>query len=410
MHADKHQPGPRKVTIDFAPKVYKPSGSWRTFLLAISAVLGGFSAAGVWYFGTMHEMRSVREAVGFVGLCIGFLLLSSLVAILVIRSRIILTPDSIESRELFSRGKLLRDDILGRRLQENSKGPASLVLVPRDSSVKRLKFSTFYNFDQTFWDWIELLPDLDQADHEAAQQEILGNSEIGATPADRLAAATNAKRLATLMAFLACTAGAWGWFYPKPYWLVVGLLLILPWLAVAITMRSGGLFRIDARNNDPHPHLAIPFLAPGLVLTIRAVNDVHLLEWRTALYVSICVAFALAAMTIIADRSLKKEKASMFAIILLTTFYGYGASMEANVIFDRGVPTVYSAQVLGKKTLSGKSTSYKLTLTPWGPKREPDEVSVSRKWYELLRPGDTVCPVLHEGALHIRWYRVRPCP
>jgi len=409
-NAKTDSPKPAQARVDFPLQVYRPSGGWRAFLLIVSLLLGGFSVAGVWYFGTMHEVHSVRGAVLFVGICIAFLLLSSLLVAVLFLSRVILSPDSIESRELFSRGKLSRDEILGRRLQENPRGPASLVLVPRDSSAKRLKFATFYNFDETFWGWVESLPDLDEKDKRATQQEIFENAEIGATREDRLSAAKEAKRVATFLTVVACATGAWGWFYPQPYWLLVVLLVLLPWIAVAITMHSGGLFRIDSKKNDPHPTVAVPFLLPGCVLALRAINDVNLLGWRAATYASFFVGFVLAATAIIADRSLRTQKGAMVGILLLSIFYGYGASVETNTILDRSATTVFSAQVVRKEVVSGKRTSYNLYLSPWGPEREQNEVSVSQRWYESLQPGDAVCPALREGALHIRWYTVRPCP
>ncbi len=410
MHTEEiHNPAHAQAIHDFRPQIYKPSGGWQAFLLVISILLGGFSAVGVWYFGTMHEVSSVREAAWMVGICLVFLLLSCVLVALLFRSRVILKPDSVESRELFSTGRLLRAEILGYRLQQNPRGPASLVLVPRDSSRKKLKFATFYNFDATFWDWMESLSNLDQEDQLAAQREMLENPEIGATPQDRLEAIKKARRLATFLTVAASAVCAWGWFDPEPYWLVIALLMILPWLAVAITMRSGRLFRIDAKKNDPHPTVAIPFIVPGTILMLRAVCDVNLLEWRTVTYISLLLAFALAATAIAADHSLKNQKGAMLTIILFTTFYGYGATLGANTIFDRSDTTIFSARILRKEVVSGRNTSYNLYLTPWGPQRQTSEVSVSRRWYESLQPGDTICPALREGALHIRWYTVHPC-
>lgn len=397
------------VIRDFPQHIYQPSGGWRAFLLIISLLLGGFSAAGVWYFGTMHEVRSAHAAIWMVGICLVFVFLSGVLIALLFRSRVILRPDSVESRELFSTGKLFREDILGRRLQQNPRGPASLVLVPRDSSRKPLKFATFYNFDATFWDWIVSLRDLDREDQRAVEREILENPEIGATPEDRLAALTTAKRLATFLTVVACAIGAWGWFYPEPYRLVIASMIVLPWLAVVITMRSGGLFRIDAKRGDPHPTVAVAFIVPGCVLALRAMNDVNLTEWRTALYFSLLLAFALAITTVIADRSLRSQKLTMFVLILFAIAYAYGAILEINTIFDRSGSTIFSTQVVKKEIVSGKSADYQLYLAPWGPQRETNEVSVSRQWYETIQPGDTICPALHQGALHIRWYTVHPC-
>jgi len=401
--------GHAQTTPDFSPRVYEPSGGWRAFLLIVSVLLGGFSLAGTWYFGTMHEVSSVRQAVWLVGICIMFVLLSSYLLALLFLSRVILTPDSIESRELFSGGKLLRQDILGRRLQENKNSPASLVLVPRDSSTKRLEFATFYNFDETFWEWIDSLPDLDDEDERNAEQEIATNAEIGATPEDRLTAAKNAKRLASLITTVACGIGIWGWFYPRPYRLVMISLLLLPWLALAIVMRSGGLFRIDSRPNDPHPTVAFVFLLPGCVLMLRAVTDVHLLGWKAAVCVSVLVGLALAGMAMIADPTLKTHRGSIVGILFLSLFYGYGAGVQANAIFDRSTERVFTAKVIRKGIVTGKRTTYKLYLAPWGSQIRTDEVFVSQRWYDSLQPGDVVCPVLHDGALHIRWYTVHPC-
>jgi hypothetical protein len=212
--------------------------------------------------------------------------------------------------------------------------------------------------------------------------------------------------------FLNTAAGAvcvWGWFYPEPYSLVIFLLMILPWLAAAITMRSGGLFRIDSKKNDPHPTVAIAFIMPGCALMLRAINDANLLEWRTMIYVTLLLTLALAAAAIMADPFLKSQKRTLLVIIFLTTFYGYGAGVEANMIFERGDTTVFKAQVVRKEAVSGRPTSYELYLSPWGPQQQTNEVSISRRWYESLQPGDAVCPALHEGALHIRWYTVHPC-
>ena len=132
LHTETIQdPGPTQAIHDFPPQVYKPSGGWQAFLLIISIILGGFSAAGVWYFGTMQEVRSVREAAWMVGICLVFVLLSCVLVALLFRSRVILKPDSVESRELFSTGRLLGADILGYRLQQNPRGPASLLLDPK---------------------------------------------------------------------------------------------------------------------------------------------------------------------------------------------------------------------------------------------------------------------------------------
>src|SRR5262249_18596962 len=110
-----------------------------------------------------------------------------------------------------------------------------------------------------------------------------------------------------------------------------------------------------------------------------------------------------------ADRTLKTPKGAILMLLIVTTFYGYGAGAGANMIFDRADATVFSAQVVSKQVINGKSTRYRLYLSPWGPQQQIGDVSISRRWYDSIQPRDTVCPVLHPGALHIPWYTVHPC-
>jgi hypothetical protein len=377
-------------------------------LLICSLVLGGFAAIGIWYFGTMHDVKRMSEAVLLMGLCVAFLLFSSYLLVLILVSRVVLWPDRIEYREVFNTRQLSRDGIIGRRLLKPSNGPSTLVLVPRDH-LKKLKIGVMYNFDQAFWDWIDALPDLDNEDRRAAEQEILSNSEIGASTEDRIAALTLAKRVSMILTGVACALGIWAWIYARPHRLVVASLALLPWVAVLITMRSGGLFRIDSRKNDPHPTVAIPFLMPGGVLTLLALSEIHILLWKEALIVSVFLAAALATAAFVADRSMSSHKGTAVVILLLSGFYGYGASAEANAILDRSAVSSFQSQIIGRRISGGRSTTYYLKLNPWGPKRESDEVSISRSFYDSVHSGDTVCIALREGALHIRWYTVRPC-
>jgi hypothetical protein len=69
---------------------------------------------------------------------------------------------------------------------------------------------------------------------------------------------------------------------------------------------------------------------------------------------------------------------------------------------------VYPAAVTGQRVSHGRSTSYYLTLSPWGPMTGAFETSVGRRLYNAVNLGDTVEVSLHSGWLHIPWYQVTP--
>jgi hypothetical protein len=338
-----------------------------------------------------------------------FVLLSTALILSIFRSRVTLRVDRIELRGLVKTRTLLRDDILGRRLVRPHNSPPILVLVPRNVSQKQMKIGLIYNFDAAFQDWTAFLPDLDEQDLRANRQEIMSNPALGITPNDRTDALQRAQRFSRFLMALTFVAGAWAWIDPRPYRLVISLLGLLPWVAVVITARSAGLFRIDQKPNDPHPSVAIPFLLPGAVLMLRVIHDMNSVEWIGPFCLSIALAGFLTAAAIMSDRSLRSRVITGLLIFVFSMSYGYGAGMEANALLDRSAASVYAVRVTDKRESSGRSTTFYLNLAPWGPMHKGNKVSVSPRFYRSVKAGDTVCVALRPGALHLPWYIVSAC-
>jgi hypothetical protein len=396
------------------PRVYRPGGGWRILLLLISFFLGGFAAAGLWYFGTGHEVRTLASKLVLVGICLTFVLLSTYLMAWMFLARLTLWPDRIESRDLIRARTLYRRDILGRRIVQQHNAPSILVLLPRksfprSSPAKKMKISNVFRVDALFMEWIGSLPDLDAEDVRAGHQDIMTNQELGITPDERMAAFDRGKRLSRLLSGATLALGAWAWFYPTPYRLVVSLLVLLPWVGLAIVARSSGLFRIDEKRNDPHPSVAVAVMLPGFVLTLRVIRDTNLLEWTGPLYVSAALAALLTVAAVMADRSLKNRLGIVILLFVLSMSYGFGAGMEGNALLDHSKPSVYPTQITEKQISDGRYRSYDLYLARWGPRQDNDKVSVSRWFYESVGIGDIVCVSLRQGAFHVPWYIVQPC-
>ena len=91
--------------------------------------------------------------------------------------------------------------------------------------------------------------------------------------------------------------------------------------------------------------------------------------------------------------------------------YGLGAGLQIDILADSAKPSVHATQVLGKRVHHGsKSTTYYLTVAPWGPITRNDEISVSAARYGATRMGDTVCVYAGRGAFRVGWYQLRDCP
>jgi hypothetical protein len=328
-----------------------------------------------------------------------------------LRSRVVLTVDAVESYGAFTVRRLARSDIKGRRLLQLQYGQTAVELVPREPGTRPLKLSkSGMRTDAALEGWLNSIPDLDTQEAEAARAEIAADPELGQTPEARLASLGRAKKLANAFNGLTWAAALWGFFYPKPYAAALLVVALLPWAAVILAAKSHGLYRLDAPRNDVRPNLAAPMYLPGFVLLMRAVQDVGVLDWQLALTYAVlatCIVFLAAVRS---DPTLWERRSVAVAMFGIMGAYGYGAVVLGNSQFDAAAGQDYRVQVLRMHYSHGsKSTSYYLTLAPWGPRPQPEDVSVTRALYAVTQPGGQVCTHQGPGALGIGWYVVKAC-
>ena len=201
------------------------------------------------------------------------------------------------------------------------------------------------------------------------------------------------------LTIVAIVAAGWALYDPRPYWPVVALLALLPWLALVATARR------------PKADLYIPLMLPGCVLGLRAVIDVQLLERWQALLPAAAIAIVMAVLI----RLTREDREfplwlSLLLFVPVTAFYGYGSVVLANKLLDRSSPKLYLTFVYDRSMHKvSRQMVWDLRLGPWGPRKEAQNVSVPRGLYEATRIDDGVCVLLHPGAFGIRWFEVATC-
>jgi hypothetical protein len=328
-----------------------------------------------------------------------------------LRARVVLSGDTIESYGACTVRRLARSDILGRRLLRLQYGQTAVQLFPRARGARPLKLSrSGMRTDAALDAWLNSIPDLDAREAEAARAEVAADAELGQTPEERLASLARAKKLASTFTALTWGAMAWGYFYPQPYAVALLVVALLPWSAMTLAANSHGLYRLDARRNDVRPNLAVALYLPGLVLVMRAAQDFGVLDWQLSVTYALLATSVICWAALKSDPRLREHKSTVAALVCLMGAYGYGVVALGNNLLDTAAGQNYRVPVLAMHYSRGsKSTSYYLTLAPWGPRKEPRDVSVARGLYEATRPGAQVCVHQGPGALGIGWYVVRAC-
>ncbi|BAU47474.1 hypothetical protein SVA_0895 [Sulfurifustis variabilis] len=390
------------------PRTYRVSTRNRILFLLLGGVALAGGLAGMWYFGTGHETKTMTEAVALAAVSFGFVLLGGALVLYVLTTKVVLRADAIELHDFMRTRTLRRDDIAGWRVLQ-AQHVSVLTLESKRAGVKPLKITQILKTDALLDAWLAGLSDLDARERERSTAEIAASRDLGRTSEERLARLAVARKVANALTGIAVVVSAWGFLLPEPYELVIASLAALPLVAVALAARAGSLYQIAGHKNDARASLALVFIGPGMVLGLRAILDIELLEWGPALAATVVAAAALTLVLAATDRQMRGRRWELLAMLFLSLFYAYGGVVEANALLDRSAPQVYEAKVVDKHKSSGKTTQYYLRLTPWGPRATEEDVSVTRDLYESSSAGRTMCVVYRAGALEIPWFTVYPC-
>jgi hypothetical protein len=393
------------------PRSYHIGGGWRAFLILFGIVfgLGGLAAVAM----AIREGNPANpSAVPFLialGLAISGMGFYALIDTL--RSKIVLDRDAIERSDLRGRRLLRYADIAGVRITRAGNNPPTVVLIPKDARARKLKIPLMFKTDAAFDAWFEGIPNLDAIDAQAALAAVQSDPKFGATADERVARLGRSQKLSRYINGAATGILLWCAIYPRPYELVVVLAGLAPVLALILTGMRPDLFRLEVSRQAAKvmPSIAPLYIAPGLALFLRAIQDFQILDWKPAVAAGVAVALAASAAAVMTDRTLRTRPLSALLFLPLMLAYGYGVVVEANALLDHGTPKVTAVQIDDMHISSGKHTSYRLTLDPWGPYMGLNTVDVSRSLYDAVHPGDAVCPRLFQGALGIRWYVVTAC-
>lgn len=381
------------------PRSYSVKPGWRVFFWVVSAATGLPCLYGIWYFA--KDGHALLAAVmGLMALVAVYL------AALARRAKMVLHADRFEVRDAIRTRAIQRDQIAGWRIVA-AQYTTALVLENRDPSIRPVAAALVHETDAQFLQWFEGLPNLDEKDKADAEQQILNDSSLGETVAERNRALEKAKALARSVNLLSIGVSLWGFFYPKPYGATIAGLLIVPWIAALIAWRSRGLIQFDGQRNDVRPNVAASLLFPGMILAVRAAFDFQVTSW----YVPVMTAAAIALTSAIAFNTVAKLAWTQLAsLVFFLWFYSYGAVVEINDAYGSERVRIEKYVVLEKTIKGAKRTTYHLHLQQRrGDPLDLGTVEVRRNVFEQINKGDSACLHFHTGLLRIEWYSVRAC-
>lgn len=390
------------------PRTYRVSRGWRVFLIGSSLALGMPSLFGLLYFASGHRADKESTTYLWIAICVAFVVVSAYLVLTMLRSKIVLFADRIEIHELTVTRILRRDEIAGWRIN----GSPGLILQSKYPPGKTISTAWVYKADPELDQWFAELDNLDEKEAESAIDEIAANDSLGVDEQERFETLARAKRLTRVMNVLGGVLFIWGVFLPRPYEVVIALLLVAPWLAALTAWRSSGLIHLDGRPNDVKPNLVFLALFPMLALTLRATSDYQTVGWMRQTVVALLIGAALFAVQRATHSDVRSNRTTAVLTFLFAILaYGYGAAIHINALADTSDIQQTRYVLREKHVSSGKVVTPKVRLdkahadTP-----DVDTAEVTPFFYDMVKPGDSVCLAFRAGALGIKWFSAGPCP
>jgi len=341
----------------------------------------------------------------FAPLCLGMAALSVFGMAEAIRTRCIIEQDKVVSRTALRCRELYFDEIKGYRNLAKY-----ILIVPLDPQKKPLRISQQIQHKNELLQWLShRFADIDVLEANEEQQAMLENEAFGASAEEREQHLKRARKVARIVNGAGIVSAAWFFFMGRPYDISLFVLMLFPVLALAVLARFRGLIRINPPQKSLYPNLTWSFLYPCLSLCLRAIIDFHIFRYNDVWLPCILIAAMLLAALLLVRRGdfnyrKAKDYISIASISLLLFAYSYGLVISLNCEYDASQPERYTARVLDKHVTKGKSTTYTLNLSPWGPQQKEDQVDVSSRFYDKVSVNDEVLIRYKKGRFRIPWF------
>ncbi|MDR3711232.1 MAG: hypothetical protein P4L51_00330 [Puia sp.] len=330
---------------------------------------------------------------------------SILIVINLFRRKIVIDDHSILCISLFSKKQLELAGIKGCRI-----GEKAICLEPLSTVDHRILIGNYNDLEKSeeLAGWIKAnFKDLDSLDLQRESQELQQNKTLGSTETEQQTALKKAKELATAY-------NVWGIMMVFVLifinnMLSIVILLVYPIAGAAIMIFSKGLIKfVSNSKRSPYPFIMLGAMLPGFLLLIKSLGNYTLLQtgplWLPAFVISgiVFVVFFFPGV----NKSVGSIRGQVVIITVFSLIYGFGSARQINCFFDNSRPEIYETTVVDHRVEYGKSTSYLLTLGPWGPRRDEKETEVKKSLYNATRIGDTVKINCKQGLLRIPWFSV----
>lgn len=387
-------------------KEYRIAKGWGIFaLILLSAFMLVFGYLGIMPYTDAQFNMTTSIIISLI--CVGIEALLVIGLLDARKSKLIVDKERITYIGLFGTRTIRLQDIKGYRMEKHY-----LMFYPIDKEDKKIKVSQYVGEFYELSSWTKQhFYDLNDLELIEDKQELLNNTDYGWSEEERIAKITKAKRLTKVINATAWMIAASVLVLPQFFQVEVILCALYPILGIFISKTSKGLIKLNEKPNSAHPSLLSTLFVPPCALLLKTLLNYTIFDYSNfgvpafSLFLTFCFLLIYGS-KFQYDFKNYVVYLTMIGIIALGGCYAYGVLMGTDVAFDTSQPQMYKAAVLGKHVNTGKTKTYYLKLSTWGPQKQIEDVSVKSNIYDQKAIGDTAVVYFSTGLLHIPYYMV----
>ncbi|MBE9602358.1 hypothetical protein [Pedobacter sp. MC2016-24] len=388
-------------------KTFSLARGWQIFIVVTCAVLALGALVGL-VICTKAAISNPADTGNWTFIACIFLGLFLLVYAIVeaLKGKLVVHKDKFEFISAFGTRELLFIHVKGFKTDDKY-----LRIHPLADKGKNINISTYFGNIAELETWMSThFQDIDIAEKAEEQERLLVNVDYGQTTAERELALVAAKRTARIINIIGVVLAV-SLFIAGDYlhytWIATAIFTVV---SVLVLRYYKGLIRLDENKNSPYPSIFFGFFGSITGLLLKSLLTFHILDHSNVWAPVGLLATALLVLLVLKNKEFEQfNKQTIFMIVfcaVISFAYGYGVVTGFNCVYDSTPPSKYTSDVLEKRISGRKSTAYYLTLSPWGPVKESDEVDVSGDTYAETKIGDHVNIYLFKGKMEIPWYVV----
>ncbi|MDB5277957.1 MAG: hypothetical protein JWR61_2912 [Ferruginibacter sp.] len=378
---------------------------WEYPLSGFTKIFYGILSAAIFVFGLyLGSAPSPAGVVFSLTIVSAIILLAGLIALNIIRRKLVIKKDSIAYTGLFSTRELPLQAIRGRRVSPNA-----IVIESSSTEYPHIYIGKYIDLANSgdIKKWVTTnFKDLNAEDLATARQQMLEDPALGNSPEEREKSYQRAKIFAygyNTMAIITGVTALISSVFSNIF------LLLIPWIGVVVLFSNKGLIKLYGAS-----HRSInPYVMPGIVLSsvcmlLKSAKLYTLLNLAPLWLPAMIAATVLIVPLYLRGRNAAAGSLQGQAIFILVAglIYGFASIRLINCAFDEKAAKVYQAEVLRHWYTTGRGRGYFVKLSPWGPQTESSKVEISREFYHNTFIGDSVLIRLKPGLLQMPWYLV----